>query len=155
MRRGGALVVKIRRMSPPDLADFRASGRIKVGTKRQILSTSSRAAAAANASHGPGDVFVGRTAVPILCDFGAVGDDCAMACRPPGRPLQSNFRLQSFKHRLARAHYKQTRRVPKFQRQRRLIDEGSAVWSNSRAATSDGLNFGKQNPLVNINEYCA
>jgi hypothetical protein len=35
-----ALVVKIRRMSPADLADFRASGRTKVGTKRQILSTS-------------------------------------------------------------------------------------------------------------------
>jgi hypothetical protein len=34
-----ALVVKIRRMSPADLADFRASGRTKVGTKRQILST--------------------------------------------------------------------------------------------------------------------
>jgi hypothetical protein len=34
------LVVKIRRMSPAGLADFRASGRVKAGTKRKILSTS-------------------------------------------------------------------------------------------------------------------
>jgi Hint domain len=31
-----------------------------------------------------------------------------MACRPPGRHLQSNPGLQSCQHRLARAHYKQT-----------------------------------------------
>src|SRR3954465_12067330 len=36
---------------------------------------------AANASHGPGEVFAGRTAVPIVYDLGAVDDDCAMACR--------------------------------------------------------------------------
>src|ERR1700692_1140226 len=29
------LVVKIRRMGPADLADFRASGRVKAGTKRK------------------------------------------------------------------------------------------------------------------------
>jgi hypothetical protein len=62
----------------------------------------------ANASHEPGDVLAGRTAVPIVCGLSAVDDDCAMACHPPGRHFQSNPRLQSYQHRLARDHYKQT-----------------------------------------------
>src|SRR6202030_2159743 len=61
-----------------------------------------------NASHGPGDVLAGRTAVPIVRGLDAVDDDCAMACRPPGHHRQSNSRLQSCQQRPARAHYKQT-----------------------------------------------
>jgi hypothetical protein len=52
--------------------------------------------------------LAGRTAVPIVSGLGAVDDDCAMACRPPARHLQSNSRLQSCQHWLVRAHYKQT-----------------------------------------------
>src|ERR1700722_16998793 len=61
-----------------------------------------------NASHGPGDVLAGRTAVPIARGLDAIDDDCEMACRPPGRHPQSNARLQSCQQRPARAHYKQT-----------------------------------------------
>src|SRR3954470_12442314 len=62
--------------------------------------SSTKASTSANASHGPGDVFAGRTAVPIVCDLGAVDDDCAMACRPSWHHLQSNLRLQSLRQRL-------------------------------------------------------
>src|SRR3954469_6701836 len=61
---------------------------------------STKASTSANASHGPGEVFAGRTAVPIVCDLGAVDDDCAMACRPSWHHLQSNLRLQSLRQRL-------------------------------------------------------
>jgi hypothetical protein len=61
----------------------------------------------ANASRGPGDVVAGRTAVPIICSLGAVDDDSAMACRSFGCQLQSDYRLYSCRHRLARARYKQ------------------------------------------------
>ena len=53
-------------------------------------------------------VLAGRTAVPIVRGFGAVHDDCAMACRPPGRHLQSSPRLQSCQHRLASSRYEHT-----------------------------------------------
>src|ERR1700680_2722796 len=49
--------------------------------------SSTKTSTSANASHGPGDVFAGRTAVPIVCALGVVDDDCAMACRPLGRPF--------------------------------------------------------------------
>src|SRR5271165_3369643 len=73
-----------------------------------VRTASTKTSISANASHGPGDVLAGRTAVPIVCGLGAVDDECAMACRPTGRHLQSNPKLQSCQHRLARARYKQT-----------------------------------------------
>src|ERR1700733_7277436 len=76
-----------------------------------VSTSSTNTSTSANASHRPGDVLAGRTAVPIVCGLGTVDDDCAMACRPPGRHLQSNPRLQSCQHRLARDHYKQTLKV--------------------------------------------
>src|ERR1700735_3935886 len=36
--------------------------------------SSTKPPTSANASHGPGDVFAGRTAVPILCGLDAVDD---------------------------------------------------------------------------------
>src|SRR5271168_4006452 len=36
--------------------------------------SSTNTSTSANASHGPGDVFAGRTAVPILCGLDAVDD---------------------------------------------------------------------------------
>src|SRR6202161_1237420 len=56
--------------------------------------SSTNTSTSANASHGPGDVLAERTAVPIMRGLDAVDDDCAMACRPPGRHFQSNPRLQ-------------------------------------------------------------
>ena len=41
---------------------------------------STNVSTSANASHGPGDVLAGRTAVPIVSGLGAVDNDCATAC---------------------------------------------------------------------------
>src|SRR5271166_1952943 len=49
-----------------------------------VRTASTKTSISANASHGPGDVLAGRTAVPIVCGLGAVDDECAMACRPTG-----------------------------------------------------------------------
>src|SRR3954465_3780253 len=37
--------------------------------------SSTKPSTSANASHGPGDVFAGQTAVPIMCGLNAVDDD--------------------------------------------------------------------------------
>jgi len=74
----------------------------------EARTSSTKTSTSAAASHGPGGILAGRTAVPIVCGLGAVDDDCAIACRPPRRHHQSEPRLQSCQHRLARAHYERT-----------------------------------------------
>ena len=53
---------------------------------------STKTSTSANASQRPGDVWAGRTAVPIVRGLAAVDDDCATACRPSRRHVQPNVR---------------------------------------------------------------
>jgi hypothetical protein len=78
-------------------------------TVSSASTSSGKMSTSANASHEPREVLAGRTGVAMaVCGFGAVDDDCAMACRPAGRHLQSNLKWRSCQHPLARAHYKHT-----------------------------------------------
>src|ERR1700761_3523086 len=61
---------------------------------------STKPSTSANASQGPGDVFAGRTAVPILCGLDAVDDGLRDGFSPSGRPAQFNPKLQSLRQRL-------------------------------------------------------
>jgi hypothetical protein len=69
---------------------------------------STKTSTSVKASHEPGDVPAGRTAVPIVRGLGAVDDDRAAACRSFQPYRQSNQRLHSRLQRPARPCCEQT-----------------------------------------------
>src|SRR3954464_456401 len=58
---------------------------------RSASTSSTKASTSANASHGPGDVFAGRTAVPILYGLDAIDDGLRDGLSSFRAPFQSNL----------------------------------------------------------------
>ncbi|MEA2744431.1 MAG: hypothetical protein QOG25_2802 [Acetobacteraceae bacterium] len=71
----------------PDLCDRVPSLAIAVSS---ASTSSTKPSTSANASQGPGDVFAGRTAVPILCGLDAVDDGLrdGLSSFPASRSIQ-------------------------------------------------------------------